>query len=182
LALTASDILKIVPEFGLIEDKELREKSLQVWASELEKYGYSAGDLEKMPFTTLIENNPVSLAVHMRSLARQCAACADMMKEDYGADIELDRDVLIAAALLHDIGKVGGTEKVGDGFRQSSREELLHHSFSGVGILMAAGLPDKLVHAVAVHSKDGEGRRRTPEAVLLHHVDFMNYEALKLLK
>jgi putative nucleotidyltransferase with HDIG domain len=182
LALTAGDILKVVPEFDLIEDKELREKALQVWAGELEKYGYGADDLEQMPFTTLIKDNPVSLAAHMRSLARQAAACVGLMGEDYGAGLVIDRDVLIAAVLLHDIGKVGGTEKVEGKFKESMREKLLHHSFSGAGILMAAGMPDEVVHAVALHSKDGEGRRQTPEAVLLHHIDFMNYEALKLHK
>ncbi len=180
--MTAQEILTVVPEFELIADKELRNQALQVWADELDKYGYCAGDLGRMPFTTLIEDNPVTLAAHMGTLARQCAACADLINADYGAEFQLNRDVLIAAALLHDAGKVGGTEEIGGKFRESGRERLLHHSFSGVGILMAAGLPDEVVHAVAVHSKDGEGRRETPEAVLLHHIDFMNYEAQKLHK
>jgi len=179
---TSNDILTVIPEFELIEDKGLREKSLQVWAGELSKYGYSASDLKEIPFTTLIEGNPVSLAVHMGSLAKQCAGCVEIMRADYGEDLVMDKDVLIAAVLLHDIGKVGGTEQVEGVYRESRREKLLHHSFSGVGILVAAGMPDEVVHAVAVHSKDGEGRRETPEAVLLHHVDFMNYEALKLHK
>jgi putative nucleotidyltransferase with HDIG domain len=129
-----------------------------------------------------VEDNPISLALHMRSLAKQSAACADLMNGDYREALKVDKDVLVAGALLHDIGKVGGMEKVGGKFTESKRERLLHHSFSGVGILMAAGLPDEVVHAVALHSKDGEGRRQTPEAVILHHIDFMNYEALKLRK
>lgn len=177
-----SDVLAVVPEFALIEDEGLREKSLRVWASELAKHGFSASDLEQMPFTTLIADNPISLAAHMRSLAKQCAACADLINEDYNGALAVDRDILIAAALLHDVGKIGGMEKVAGRFLESRREKLLHHSFSGVGILMAADLPDEVVHAVALHSTDGDGRRATAEAVLLHHIDFMNYEPLTLRK
>jgi putative nucleotidyltransferase with HDIG domain len=175
-------MLGVIPEFGLIEDEDLRSKALQAWAAELEKYGYKPDDLERMPFTTLVEDNPISLASHMRSLAKQSAACADLINGDYNGALTVSKDVLVAGALLHDIGKVGGMERVGGKFTESRRERLLHHSFSGVGILMAAGLPDEVVHAVALHSKDGEGRRETPEAVILHHIDFMNYEALKLHK
>ncbi len=178
----SGEILAVIPEFALIGDEELREKSLGAWANELEKYGVSASELEQMPFTTLIENNPISLATHMKSLAKQCAACADLMTEDYAGAIEVNRDVLIAAVLLHDIGKIGGMAKVGGKFTETRRELLLHHSLSGVGILMAAGVPDEVIHAVALHSKDGEGRRATAEAVLLHHIDFMNYEPLALRK
>ena len=181
--MNSEEILAVVPEFALISNTALREKCLKVWAGELEKYGFSAQELGEMPFTTLIENNPVSLATHMRVLAKQCALCADIMLEGYGKKtLAIDKDVLIAGALLHDIGKIGGMKRVGGRFVETRREQLLHHSFSGVGILMAAGLPDEVVHAVALHSKDGEGRRATPEAVLLHHIDFMNYESLALRK
>jgi putative nucleotidyltransferase with HDIG domain len=178
----ADEVMEVIPEFALIEDGELRAKCLQVWAGELEKYGYSATDLASIPFTALVRDNPISLAAHMRSLAKQCSACADLMNEDYDGAISIDKDVLIAAALMHDVGKIGGMEKVGGKFTESRREKLLHHSFSGVGILMSAGFPDDVVHAVALHSKDGEGRRKTAEAVLLHHLDFMNYEPLDLRK
>ena len=89
---------------------------------------------------------------------------------------------LASSIVAGNIGKIGGMKRVGGRFVETRREQLLHHSFSGVGILMAAGLPDEVVHAVALHSKDGEGRRATPEAVLLHHIDFMNYESLALRK
>jgi putative nucleotidyltransferase with HDIG domain len=180
--LEGKEILDVIPEFGLIEDGELRAKCLQVWADELSKYGHGALDLENMPFTTLVPDNPVSLAAHMRSLAKQCSACADIMNADYNGAISVNKDVLVAGALLHDVGKIGGMEKVGGKFTESRRERLLHHSFSGVGILMSAGFPDEIVHAVALHSRDGEGRRKTAEAVLLHHLDFMNYEPLDLRK
>jgi len=180
--LEAKEVMQVIPEFALIVDEELRTRCLEVWAGELHKYGHSAADLESMPFTTLVPDNPVSLATHMRSLAKQCKACADLINEDYRGAIRVNSDVLIAAALMHDVGKIGGMEKVGGKFTESRRERLLHHSFSGVGILMSAGFPDEVVHAVALHSKDGEGRRRTPEAVLLHHIDFMNYEPLDLRK
>jgi len=179
---TRDEVLEVIPEFELISDDELREKAIGIWAEQLSIYGWKASDLEEIPFTTLIKDNPVSLAIHMRTLAKQCDVCVDLINKDYGDTLKINKDVLIAGALLHDIGKIGGTEKSENSFRESQREKLLHHSFSGVGILMSAGIMDEVVHAVALHSRDGEGRRATPEAVLLHHIDFMNYEALKLHK
>jgi len=40
-------------------------------------------------------------------------------------------------------------------------------------------LPEKVVHAIAVHAKEGDGGYRCPEAVIVHHADFMNFEPIK---
>ena len=45
---------------------------------------------------------------------------------------------------------------------------------------MKHDLPDKVVHMIAVHAKEGDGGYRCPEAVLVHHADFMNFEPLKM--
>jgi hypothetical protein len=42
---------------------------------------------------------------------------------------------------------------------------------------MEFGLPDKVVHIIASHSK--EGADRIPESILIHHCDFIDFEIEK---
>jgi putative nucleotidyltransferase with HDIG domain len=171
-------ITQIVPEFALIRDPKLRKNAILCWRDTLKQTKYKPADLKKIPFTPLIPDNPISLAQHMSSLAKQCAACADIINKSYKRAFRVNRDYLIAAALLHDVGKLRGIVKRGKKWFEGKKEKLLHHSLSSAAICLAHNIPDEVIHAIAVHSKDGEGKRYTPEAILLHHIDFMNYEPL----
>jgi putative nucleotidyltransferase with HDIG domain len=168
----------MIPEFALIEDLKLRKNAIGCWEDTLKKTRYKPADLERIPFTPLIPNNPISLAQHISSLAKQCAACADIINKSYHGAFKVNKDHLIAAALLHDVGKLRGIVKRGKKWIEGKKEKLLHHSLSSAAICLTHNIPDEVVHAIAVHSKDGEGKRHTPEAILLHHIDFMNYEPL----
>jgi len=35
------------------------------------------------------------------------------------------------------------------------------------------------MHVIAVHSKEGVGEKRSPEAIIFHHVDFIDFELVK---
>jgi hypothetical protein len=41
-------------------------------------------------------------------------------------------------------------------------------------------IPQEVLHIIAAHSKEGDGARRTVEAVIVNHADFVNFEALKI--
>ncbi len=49
------DLLKFIPEFNLIEDSDLKEKVLKVWDIALTAGGWEVSDLQRMPFTLLID-------------------------------------------------------------------------------------------------------------------------------
>ena len=51
-------LLELVPEFELIEDEELKEKTIQVWQAAMERGGWAPDDLTQMPFTLLINVRP----------------------------------------------------------------------------------------------------------------------------
>ena len=56
---------------------------------------------------------------------------------------------------------------------------LVRHPVSGVGLAMKHGLPDEIVHIIAAHSKDREAVKRIPEAILINHCDFIDFEIAK---
>lgn len=117
------------------------------------------------------------LLEHTLSVARVC----DMLVAHYGA--ALDRDLLIAGALLHDIGKI---REIGAraGFPYTDEGKLLGHIVIGMQMVAdaARGVPDLaesrlllLQHLIASHQGRFEWQSprepRILEAVLLHYVD-----------
>jgi hypothetical protein len=46
---------------------------------------------------------------------------------------------------------------------------------------MRADVPEEVYHIIAVHSREGEGSYRSPEAIVLHHADFIAFETIKAI-
>lgn len=171
------ELIKVIPEFELIKDPELKGKVLKVWAEGIKEGGWKIEDLSEMPYTLLREDTDINFIDHNRGVVRGCIAMAEAMKEVYGDKIKIDMDILLAGALLHDVGKLIEITKENGKFVKSYRGKLLRHPFSGANMAYKFGLPEEIVHIIAVHSKEGDHSKRTPEAVILHHSDFTNFEA-----
>jgi len=45
-----AQIISLIPEFKLIEDGQLRQKTIQVWQQAIKSRGWSLEDLKAMPF------------------------------------------------------------------------------------------------------------------------------------
>jgi hypothetical protein len=56
---------------------------------------------------------------------------------------------------------------------------MLRHPVSGAAFAYKFGLPQEVVHIIAAHSKEGDGLRRTVEAIIVNHADFVNFDVLK---
>ncbi len=91
-------------------------------------------------------------------------------------------DVVIAGAILADVGKLLEYEKVDGKAVQSERGKNLRHPFTGVHLAMACGVPDEVCHIIATHAGEGNLVKRSTEAFIVHHADFMSYEPFKNLK
>ncbi len=174
------DIEKLFPELAEIEDAALREKVVAAYGEALARGGWRPADLARMPFTLLLEPCPATFVEHTRAVTRCAAAAAAAMAETYGSRLVINRDYLLAAALLHDVGKLLEYREEGGRFVKSELGRMLRHPFSGAALCYELGLPAAVVHVVATHAREGEGARATPEAVIIHHADFMNFEPFKL--
>jgi len=172
-------LLKVLPEIAWIEDAELREKVVATWLDGLERGGWVPEDIERMPFT-LAKKVSANFAQHVRSVTRICAAVSDTFDEIYnGVDLKLDRDILVAGALLHDVGKLLEMEEVDGAFRKSADGKIVRHAFSGVALADAHGLPAAVQHIIGTHSKEGDPFKRIPESVICHFADFMNFDPIE---
>jgi len=172
------EVRAILPEIDEIADEALRDKVMETWEAALARGGWRPKDLERMPFT-LLKPVKINFAQHVRSVTRICLAAARTFEEIYKGELALDRDTLLAGALLHDVGKVLEIEEAGGSFRKSSQGKLVRHPFSGVALADANGLPPEVQHIIGTHSKEGDPFKRTPEAVVLHLADFMNFDTIE---
>jgi putative nucleotidyltransferase with HDIG domain len=173
-------LLSLMPEFQSIKDNALKVKTLKVWIEAMEKKGWTVEDLLEMPFTLLIEHTPINIVEHTRAVTLCSVQIADVLLEEYGDRISINRDILLSGALLHDVGKLFEYIREDNRFVKSEEGKLLRHPISGAAFASKFDVPQEVLHIIAAHSKEGDGARKTVEAVIVNHADFVNFEALKV--
>jgi len=174
-------IIKLWPELQWIQDADLREKTARTWELALEKSVLTPDDLEKIPFTLLAGPDlKVSFMTHKRCVVHIAREAAIRMNEFFGGDMPVNMDVLIAGAILADVGKLLEYELDKDGKSfQGKYGKYLRHPFSGVSLAEQCGVPAEVCHIIAAHAGEGDKIKRTVEAYIVHHADFMTFEPFK---
>jgi len=173
-------ILKILPEINKIKNGELKSKVIAIWEEAMAFRGWTPDILQSIPFTLLAENVKITFIEHVRTVCKMCIACDKILTEAYGErKTKVDRDHLIAGALLADVGKLLEYEIVNGKAVKSDFGKQLRHPFSGVGLAFKHDIPPEVLHVIACHSKEGDGEKRSPETIIFHHTDFIDFELVK---
>jgi putative nucleotidyltransferase with HDIG domain len=176
-------LLAKFPEITQITDADLKAKTIAVILEALNTGGWSVDDMDRVPFTLLIPNCKVSLLEHMRSVVQTALKIAEVQEAFYSRFFQLDRDILLCGAILHDVGKLTEYAETEKGFVKSQTGKIMRHPFSGAALALKHGLPDEVQHIIATHAHEGDGAYRSPASVIVHHADFINFEPLRdLLK
>ncbi len=176
-------LMDLVPEFDLIGNPSLRDKTLEVWEAAMERSGWTPDTLEQMPFTLLINPCPANYIEHVRAVTLTAYRAAQVFDEIYGDRTPINMDYLVAGALLHDIGKLLEYENRDDGMTvKTAYGSLMRHPFSGAALAHEFDLPMEVQHVIAAHAGEGDKVKRTPEATLVHKADFMSFETLRDLQ
>ena len=92
---------------------------------------------------------------------------------------DINGDFLIAGALLHDVGKLMEYELRNGKVVKSEYGKQFRHPVSGSNLARDCGLPDGVVHIIYAHSHEGNNIKRSPEAIIVHHCDFIDFEIKK---
>jgi putative nucleotidyltransferase with HDIG domain len=174
-------VLKLWPEIEWIKDSDLRERVTKTWEKALERGPLTPDDLNRIPFTLLISYCPTTFMEHKRCVVHIARKAAESMTEFMGDALPIDLDTVIAGAILADVGKLLEYENAEGETRQSKRGEMLRHPFTGVALAMECGVPDAVCHIIAAHAAEGDLVKRTTEAYIVHHVDFMAFLPFKNL-
>jgi putative nucleotidyltransferase with HDIG domain len=174
-------VKKLWPELEWIKDQSLREKTAKTWETALERSVLTADDLEKIPFTLLCGPDlKVSFMAHKRCVVHIARASGEKMNGFFGSDLPVNMDVLISGAILADVGKLLEYEldKESKAF-QGTYGQYLRHPFSGVALAEECGIPPEVCHIIAAHAHEGDLVKRTTEAYIVHHADFMTFLPFK---
>ncbi len=169
------------PELEWIENESLREQVTQTWIRALELSPLDPDDLNQIPFTLLVPNCPSTFMEHKRCVVHIARPAAEAMQKFLGKALEIDLDTVIAGAILADVGKLLEYEKTGGEVKQSDRGKSLRHPFTGVALALECGVPDEVCHIIAAHAGEGDLVKRTTEAYIVHHSDFMSFLPFKNL-
>ena len=172
-------VKKIWPEIDWIKDEDLKQKVLGCWVYAIENSVLSPEDLEVIPFSLLIKDCNVTFMNHKRTCVQLSVDIAKKMKENFGDEIQIDMDLLVAGAILIDVGKLLEYDKVDGNLTTSKAGKLLRHPFSGVALADRFGLPPEVQHIIAYHAKEGDLAKRNVEAIIVHHADFVSFEPFK---
>ncbi|MBI4190543.1 MAG: HD domain-containing protein [Betaproteobacteria bacterium] len=165
-----------IPEIGLIESDEIRQKVTLVFASFLkesnfERISEAPGLVKDEPGATLSPGPPkYDLAHHTSHVVQNALATARTLKEFWGIDYR--HDVLLAAAILHDASKlVEFEDRTG---RKSELGKIFVHAQVGGVRCRDAGLPNDVAQIVTFHNFTPPHTHVTPrslEYILVTYAD-----------
>jgi putative nucleotidyltransferase with HDIG domain len=168
-------VKQLWPELDWISDMDLREKVAKTWSLALERSELEAEDLEKIPFTLLVPDLKVSFMAHKRAVVHIAREAGEKVREFFKQELPVNMDVLIAGAILADVGKLLEYVKKDGKAAQGVYGKYLRHPFSGVSLAEECGVPPEVCHIIAAHAGEGDHIKRTTEAYIVHHADFMTF-------
>ena len=164
-----------LPEIREISDAELRDKVVEAWATALADSPFGAiseirpsGNPDTPPLKTGTQ------ADHLRGVARLAARMADELMSMFPA-LSVNRDILIAGALCHDVGKPWEFSPENQARWRDSPSACgrpsIRHPVYGVHVCLSVGLPEGVAHIAGAHSAEGERIVRSLENTIVHHAD-----------
>lgn len=175
-------VVELLPEINWVKDLNLRQAVVECHVDALTEGGWKPSDMDRIPFALAFPDCPASYLRHIQAVTRMCRTIMEEYNTVYQGqgDFMLDHDTLIAGALLHDIGKLVEWTMGPDGkFGKSGDGRYLRHPISGTVIAMRNGIPANIAHIIACHAHEGDGAKRSPEAVIVNKVDMMNFDSIR---
>jgi putative nucleotidyltransferase with HDIG domain len=174
-----NEIAELFPSLMKIKDTSLRERVAAVWNEAITTgcggKGWTFDELRAVKFTLLAGDIDMTCAL-------QCIAIADVLESSFRCGIPVQRDYLIAGALLADVGKPLEFDKDASGkMVQGTFGQQVRHPFSGVALAYKHGIPGEVMHIIATHSHEGDKVERSIESIIFHHADFVDFDIAKLL-
>jgi HD domain len=181
LQMTYTDVAKMFPEIEEIKDKRLRTAVAEIWCEMAAEMPWDC--LEEIPKNTKGEKNRC-LMEHIRGVTEMAMRICETALERSGRSY--DRDMIVAAGLLHDVSKLVEYEpdpaqtRGGNGPRPGRPSKLgknIQHAVYASHKMFAKGLSLELINLIITHTHNSNVRGKTWEAAALFYADFADTDA-----
>ncbi|WP_435318372.1 HD domain-containing protein [Haloarchaeobius sp. TZWSO28] len=172
----AAQVREAYPELDRIEDDELRAQVVEAWVLGLDRGGWQ--HIEDIPYAWNIHE--VTNVEHVRGVTKIAIESAEIQRDFHGADPDLD--TIVAACLLHDVGKCYeyvdfvDAELLDEPDREHYASEEIPHSISGYALAHEVGVPLSVQRAIPHFL--GEVPKRTLEAELVKSANSASSNAI----
>jgi putative nucleotidyltransferase with HDIG domain len=177
-------VIHSLPEVNEIDDTTLREKVIDAWAYSLGQSSFNSIDEIRPsgnPDTPPLKSG--TQTDHIRGVTQLAIAMADTLASQF-PKLPIDRDMLVACALCHDVGKPfefdpenqrrWKANPAGSGF------PAIRHTLYGTHVCLTLGLPEEVCHAAGCHSGEGELVERSLHVTIVHHADYAWWAAMRV--
>jgi putative nucleotidyltransferase with HDIG domain len=165
-----------LPELEEIADEALRAKVVEAWALALARSSFRAiAEIEPSGNPGVMTLRRGTQTDHIRGVTRLAMRIADELAVMF-PEIGMNRDVVIAGALCHDVGKAWEFDPE-NRRRWETRPRAaglpsVRHPAYGAHICFTVGLPEEVAHCATAHSGEGELLTRSLENTIVHHADY----------
>jgi putative nucleotidyltransferase with HDIG domain len=171
-----------LPEVEAIADVELREMVVEAWALSLSRSSFGAiseirpsGNPDTPPLKRGTQTD------HIRGVTRLAMKLAEELTGMF-PELPVNRDLLIAGALCHDVGKPWEFDPRNQARWKAAPRAAglpsIRHPGYGVHICLTVGLPEEVAHIAGGHSGEGELITRSLENTIVHHADYAFWRIL----
>ncbi|MGC0211699.1 HD domain-containing protein [Streptomyces levis] len=164
-----------LPELADFTDQDLATKIVDAWALSLSQTEFER--IEDMPGSANPDSPALregTQATHIRGVGLLTVALGEELQRVLGP-LGLDRDVLYAAGVLHDLGKPFENSPANQARWKEEPGKAgfpaIRHSVYGVHIALTVGLPEELAHVCGTHSGEGQLVYRSTLNSIVHHAD-----------
>jgi len=177
-------VVNSFPSINDIKDEELRTRVIDAWAYSLQINDYKR--VEEMPGSGMPEASALGdQSMHINAVVHNSLSLYDNLTKAYQMDLGLDRDLLLACAICHDIGKPyeynkENRKRWSENKKATGFPNVRHPAYGGY-IALTAELPEEVVHVCANHSPEGRFVTRSGYATIVHYADDSSWFTLASL-
>ena len=176
-------VIDSLPELEQITDKALRGKVIDAWAYSLSRSSFTSIDQIRPSGNPTTPKLKVGTQTdHIRGVTQLAIAIGETMKRQFQR-LPIDRDVLIACAVCHDVGKPYEFDPANhqrwERDPAASGFPAIRHTQFGTHVCLTVGLPEEVCHAAGCHSGEGELVQRSLHVTIVHHADYVFWSALE---
>lgn len=168
-------ILQDLPEIELIQSAELKEKVIDAWVFALERSSFDRViDISGEGSPNIFSLKRGTQDAHLRGVTRLALAIYEEFRATY-PEAKVDRDIILAGGLCHDIGKtwefdpdkLKRSEERGDRYGDPT----YRHSAYGAHVCLSVGLPDEVGHICMGHAMEFSHIGHSTECLIIRQAD-----------